>query len=129
TVLMTFTATDNCANVGTASKSFTLNDTTLPAVSVPSAFPTRRSSDLAAVTAWAATASATDNCSGSPSVSPSYSAPADSCNRTVRVALPATDRHGNVRTASRRFTVNDTTLPVVSVPRADLSLQCFDAAA
>src|SRR5205814_4410300 len=57
-------------------------------------FPTRRSSDLSAATvsAWTATASATDNCGGSATLTPSYTPPPDNCNRTVTVTFTVRDR-------------------------------------
>jgi hypothetical protein len=128
TVTVTFTATDACGNTGTATKAFTVKDFTPPVVTVPSASLTMQCFDAAQVTTWAAGASATDNCSGTRPVTPSYTPPADNCNRTVTVTFSATDADGNIGTATKTFTVNDNTPPVVTVPSASLTMQCFDAA-
>src|SRR3989442_5678222 len=113
-----------CANVRSATRTFTVNDTTAPVVAVPASALSLQCFDATAVAAWAATASANDNCTGSVAVTPSYTAPADNCNRTVTVTFRATDACGNVGTATKPFTVNDTTAPVVAVPASALSLQC-----
>jgi len=62
-------------------------------------------------------------------VAPRYTAPANNCNQTVTVTFTATDSCGNVGTATKDFTVNDTTKPVVTVPAGTLALQCLDPAA
>ena len=57
--------------------------------------------NAAAVDAWTATASATDNCGGTVTVTPSYTAPVDNCNRTVTVTFTATDACGKTATQPR----------------------------
>jgi hypothetical protein len=129
TVTVTFTATDACGNIGTATKDFTVDDNTAPVVTVPAADLAMECFDATAVAIWAATASANDNCDGTLTVTPTYTAPADNCNQTVTVTFTATDACGNIGTATKDFTVDDNTAPVVTVPAADLAMECFDATA
>jgi hypothetical protein len=84
--------------------------------------------DAALVDAWTATASANDNCDGATVVIPTYVAPATNCNETVTVSFTSTDACGNTTVETKDFIVNDVTAPVVTVPAADLTMQCFDAA-
>jgi len=128
-VTVTFTATDSCGNVGTATKDFTVNDTTKPVVTVPAGTLALQCLDPAAVAAWAATASALDNCGGTPAVAPSYTARPNNCNQTVTVTFTArtvAERGDGGRRISRSTT---RTKPVVTVPAGTLALQCLDPAA
>jgi gliding motility-associated-like protein len=127
TVTVTFTATDACGNIGTATKDFTVDDNTAPVVTVPAADLAMECFDATDVAIWIATASANDNCDGTLTVTPTYTAPADNCNQTVTVTFTATDACGNIGTATKDFTVDDNTAPVVTVPAADLAMECFDA--
>ncbi|HLN56399.1 MAG TPA: gliding motility-associated C-terminal domain-containing protein [Bacteroidales bacterium] len=114
TVTVTFTALDNAGNTATATKDFTVNDNIDPVITVPVAALNLSCFDAAAVTAWASTASATDNCGGIIAVTPSYVPPADNCNKTVTVTFTASDGCGNTATATKDFTVNDNTAPVIT---------------
>src|SRR5947207_812011 len=81
----------------------------------------------ATVSAWTATASATDNCGGSVTLTPSYTPPPDNCNRTVTVTFTATDNCGKTATATKDFLVNDTTAPTITVPRTTRPMESFCA--
>jgi len=128
-IVVTFTATDACGNIGTATKSFTVDDNLAPEITLPASDLTLDCYNATAVAEWAATASALDNCSGVVAVTPSYTAPTGSCNVPVVVTFTATDACGNIATATKSFTVNDDVDPVVTVPTADLALSCYDPAA
>ena len=125
-ITVTFTATDACGNVGTATKNFTVNDDEDPIITLPSTDLTLDCFDASAVAAWAATASAVDNCSGSLPVTPTYTAPTGNCNQVITVTFTATDACGNVGTATKSFTVNDDEAPIITLPSTDLTLDCYD---
>ncbi|PLX28536.1 MAG: hypothetical protein C0600_09620, partial [Ignavibacteria bacterium] len=129
TVTVTFTAVDNCGNTGTATKDFLVNDVTAPVVTVPVTALSMQCYDAAVVQAWANTATALDNCDGAVSVSANWTAPPDNCIRTVTVTFTAVDNCGNTGTATKDFIVNDNTAPVITVPSAALTMECYDASA
>src|SRR5204862_2119748 len=87
TVTVTFTATDNCGKTATATKDFLVNDTTAPTITVPPTALSMECFSAATVSTWAATASPTDNCAGSATLTPSYTPPPDNCNRTVTTSF------------------------------------------
>ena len=128
-VTRTYTATNNCGSTADAVQTITVEDTTAPVVTVPAADLSMECFDATAVATWAATASANDNCDGTLTVTPTYTAPADNCNQTVTVTFTATDACGNIGTATKDFIVDDNTAPVLTVPAADLTMECFDVAA
>src|SRR5438309_6390315 len=128
TVTVTFTATDNCGKTATASKDLLVMDSTPPPFRAPPTALSMECFSAATVSAWTATASATDNCGGAVTLTPSYAPPPDNCNRTVTVTFTATDNCGNTTTAIRDFLVNDTTPPTITVPPTALSMECFSAA-
>jgi hypothetical protein len=78
--------------------------------------------DAAAVAAWAATASATDNCGGTMTVTPSYTAPTSNCNQTVTVTFTSVDACGNTGTTTKNFTVDDNTAPSVTCQNMTVQL-------
>ncbi len=125
-VTVTFTSTDDCGNVATETKDFTVDDVTGPVVTVPPTDLTMECFDAAAVDAWTATASALDNCSGVTNVDATYTAPATNCSEVVTVTFTSTDDCGNVTTETKDFTVDDVTGPVVTVPPTGLTMECFD---
>ena len=89
-------------------------DITPPVITVPATALTMQCFDAALVTAWAATASALDACSGTAAVTASYTAPPDNCNQTVSLTFSAIDACGNTGMATRVFTVNDNTAPTIT---------------
>jgi gliding motility-associated-like protein len=92
---------------------YNIKDETAPSIILPAANLDMECFDAASVDAWIATASATDNCDGSVTVSASYDAPADNCDQIVTVTFTAEDNCGNQATATKTFTVNDNTAPVI----------------
>jgi len=128
-VTRTWTATDACLNSSTAIQTITVRDITPPVITVPPATLSMQCYNSTAVANWAATASAADLCDGNVAVTPTWTAPVDNCNRTVTVTFTATDLCGNTSTATKTFLVNDDTAPVVTVPAAALTMQCYSASA
>ena len=111
-VTVTFTASDACNNTATATKTFSVNDNIAPVITLPVTDLSMTCFDASLVAAWAATASATDNCGGTITVTPGYTAPASNCNQTVTVTFTASDACNNTTTVTRTFSVNDNIPPV-----------------
>ncbi|WP_320111174.1 PKD-like domain-containing protein [Draconibacterium orientale] len=131
-VTRTFTATDACGNEGTATQTFTIDDTTPPVISIPEdrniqgcdMAPALASEGLLPYSPSGATITldqlqaeggdASDNCS---LASISYiDVTTGSCPWTVSRNFSATDACGNVTTSTQTFviTIDDTTPPVVT---------------
>ena len=125
TVTVTFTASDACNNIGTASKTFSVNDNIAPVIIVPATDLSMTCFDASQVAAWAATASATDNCGGIITVTPGYTVPINNCNQTITVTFTASDACNNSASATRTFSVNDNILPVIICPVS--GIQTVDA--
>jgi hypothetical protein len=123
-VTRTYTATNNCGSSADAIQTITVQDTTAPVVTVPAGDLAMECFDATAVAIWAATASANDNCDGILTVTPTYTAPADDCNQTVTVTFTATDACGNIGTATKDFTVDDETAPVITNSAIDFDVEC-----
>ena len=116
TIIVTFTSTDACGNIRTATKTFSVNDDTAPVIIPPSENLTLSCFDATRIAAWAATASATDNCRGTITVTTSYTTPTSSCNQTVTVTFTASDACGNIATLPRDISINDNIPPVINCP-------------
>jgi large repetitive protein len=112
----TWTATDKAGNTVSKSQKITVTDTTPPVITPPGGTLALKCFDAALVTAWTATATATDNCSSAVRVTPTYTPPADNCNKTVTVTFTAVDECGNTATAAKSFSVNDDQPPGLTCP-------------
>src|SRR5512140_2447734 len=128
-VTVTRSSADNCNNIDTAGRPITVNDNIAPVVTPPANLAPMACFDAGAVATWAAAATATDNCGGTMTVTPSYTAPASNCNQVVTVTFSSTDNCGNTGTATATFTVNDNIAPVVTPPANLAPMACFDAGA
>ncbi len=125
---MTFTATDECGNSSTTSATFTIEDTTPPAITTAAADQTVEcdgAGNAAELNAWLASsggAAASDACGGV-TWSNDFTALSDDCGATgaATVTFTATDGCGNSSTTTATFTIEDTTPPVVTPP-ADISV-------
>jgi uncharacterized repeat protein (TIGR01451 family) len=104
---VTVTATDDAGNQSSDTVVFTVNDTTAPVISCPSNIevflPANTSATSMAVNYPAATA--TDNCSASPTVSYSHASGSVFPVGTTTVAVTATDAAGNESECSFTVTV------------------------
>ncbi len=127
---VTFSATDNAGNTGTAQASITISDQTAPVVSMPSDIivPGVDENGTPAtneqIASFLAGASATDNVDGSISVI-SNNAPGTFPLGKTTVTFSATDNAGNTGTAQASVTISDQTAPVVSVP-SDITVPAVD---
>jgi len=116
---VTVTATDGAGNNTSCTTTFTVNDTTPPVVTCPA--PSSAAADpgtcKAPVPNYAASATASDNCSPSGSItktqSPAAGTQVGPGPHTVTVT--ATDQAGNSSTCTTVFTVTDATGPVITL--------------
>ena len=111
---VTITATDGSGNASTATKSVTVVDTISPTITAPASLTLTLGSG-GTVNLPATTASATDNCSGS--VTLSYSVTSFSCSDvgSNTVTVTATDANGNATTSTMTVTVQDNTAPTLAL--------------
>ncbi|TLS67300.1 HYR domain-containing protein [Mariprofundus erugo] len=109
---ITWSATDAHGNVGTATQTVTVTDTTAPSVLAPADVTVEASAVLSTVAIGNATA--TDLVDGA--VAASSNAPASFPVGTTVVIWSATDAAGNTGSATQKVTVVDTTAPVLTLP-------------
>lgn len=125
-VTVNWTADDGCGNNTACSATFTVEDTTPPALTCPGDLTVE--CDVVDVPTafadWLALATATDNC-GTPSVTPDVIVPPTYCDSQV-VTWTAVDACGNTTACTATFTVEDHTPPVLTCP-ADQTVQCDGA--
>ncbi|PUZ23208.1 hypothetical protein DCC81_22700 [Chitinophaga parva] len=127
TLVYTWTATDECGNVATASQTLTVQDTTRPYFTM--AIPKDVTVNCDAIPAQAVLTAA-DNCSAGSkvTVTPTVSAKTPGgCgnNYTITYTWTAKDECGNTTVAKQVITVQDTTRPKfdMAVP-ADVTVNC-----
>jgi hypothetical protein len=128
TITVTFTATDQCQNISTATSSITLTDTQAPLFATIQPFTASCSSvslqnDLGL---WLASVSATDNC-GQVTISNDFAnltLPTSGCG-TITVTFTATDQCQNISTATSTITLTDTQAPVLACPTSPQSRTIF----
>jgi hypothetical protein len=116
---VTVTATDGANNSSSDTVVFTVNDTTAPTVNAPAdSSASADASCMAAVPNYAASSTASDNCTPNGSITITQSPAAGTMvglgPHTVTVT--ATDAAGNSGSDTVVFTVNDTTGPTVTAP-------------
>jgi predicted metallo-beta-lactamase superfamily hydrolase len=114
TTTVTCTATDAHGNLGSASFSVTVVDTTPPSVTVPAAITTEATGPSGAVVTFSA--SATDIVDGPVAVNCSSASGSTFALGTTTVNCSAIDAHGNTGSASFSVIVVDTTPPDLSLP-------------
>jgi gliding motility-associated-like protein/uncharacterized repeat protein (TIGR01451 family) len=120
TLTRTWTATDDCGNVTTATQIITVNDTQKPVLAgVPANMTLECSSNVPAPAA----VTATDNCDTNVAVTLSETTTGSGCNYTLTRTWTATDDCGNSSTATQVITVRDNLAPVIAEP-ADLTVNC-----
>lgn len=112
-ITRTYNVTDACNNTTSVTQIITVDDDIAPIVTPPAGDLVLECFDAAAITLWANTATATDNCTSNLTVNHSYTAPADNCNQIITVTFTATDACNNTGTATKIFTVNDDIRPEI----------------
>jgi hypothetical protein len=120
TVVRTWSATDECGNIGFASTSYYVYDTTAPVFTeVAQDVTIECNTEIPA-----AFASATDNC-GDATVSVTESTEGNSCISVITRNYTATDACGNMSYATQTITIVDTTAPVI-VGTIEIDRPCTD---
>jgi len=138
-ILVTFTATDDCANVTSCTATLTIEDTSDPTIVVEASDLTvecdgfGNNTDLTNWLMSVGGASASDNC-GSISWTNDFTALSDDCGATgsIQITFTATDDcdnwiYSNVSTTVAVFTIEDTTPPSIDFCPADLVIECDGA--
>jgi microsomal dipeptidase-like Zn-dependent dipeptidase len=120
TTRVTCSATDAAGNVGSASFTVTVVDTTPPALTLPGPITAEATSPAGAAVSFSA--SATDRVDGAVAVSCSPASGSTFALGGSSVTCSARDAAGNSASASFSITVADTTLPAVDLPQ-DVTLE------
>ncbi|MAI22548.1 MAG: hypothetical protein CL828_00675 [Crocinitomicaceae bacterium] len=132
---VTFMATDDCGNSSSATATFTIEDTTAPAIDMAAADSTvecdgaGNASDLDEWLASQGGAMASDACSGVIWTN-DYNGLAVDCGATgsTTVTFTATDNCGNSSSTTATFSVEDTTAPVFTQVPGDQTNECDEMA-
>jgi gliding motility-associated-like protein len=125
TITRTWTYTDLCGNVATATQIITINDNIAPTFApAPAAITVSCISAVPAMTnlTW------TDNCDGTGSVT-GTDAPLSgtTCGGTITRTWTYTDLCGNVATATQIITINDNIAPTFAPAPAAITVSCISA--
>ncbi len=122
------TITDECDNSVQASWFINIDDTIDPELTVPSNLTLECDGlgNQAAIDAWLATASATDDC-GSASIERELYNSSNTCGsfENLTYLFTATDECGNESTGLADVIISDTTSPIISCP-PNITLNCGD---
>lgn len=122
----TFIATDACGNTTTTSRTVTwTQDQTRPTISANGTTTTLGCNPAASdINNALGSATATDNCSGAPTITPTDGPVTGTCTRSQTRTFTARDGCGNTATTSRTVTwTNDNTPPSINCG-GPISVQC-----
>jgi hypothetical protein len=117
-ITRTFSSADHCGNVGSATQTINIVDTTGPVVTAPASVTLQCGADSSVASVGAASVS--DACFSGLTASHSDSAAASSCLAVGRItrSFSSTDGCGLTGTAQQVITFVDTTAPAISAPAA-----------
>ncbi|MDO7850662.1 HYR domain-containing protein, partial [Hymenobacter convexus] len=118
---VTWTATDAAGNTATATQLVTVNDTERPVLTLPASLTVAAPTGQCSAVVTFAT-SATDNCTGAPTVVASPASGSTFAVGTTTVTVTATDASGNVSTGSFTVTVTGSTPPAPTIAVAPAAL-------
>jgi len=124
-IIRTWVATDACGNEQVAIQSITVNDTTLPTISVPGPITVECTEEVSSQVTGVATA--TDGC-GEVTITESDSV-VENCgnSKVITRTWTATDDSGNAVTGEQIITVVDTTPPtIIDFPESEITVECSD---
>ncbi|HEY3386457.1 MAG TPA: T9SS type A sorting domain-containing protein [Saprospiraceae bacterium] len=125
-ITRTWSATDDCGNTSTCIQTITVDDSVPPTVSCPADVTIEcEDSTLPANTG---TATASDNCGGTPTVDFSDITTEGSCAQEYSItrSWTATDACGNATNCIQIISIQDNTAPVITCP-ANVTVQCTDS--
>src|SRR5687768_628311 len=130
-IVVTFSAKDNCNNISTVQKTFTVTNNVPPVITTPASGSSGNCSqtNIAQIfNTWINThggAAATDDCSSIFwSTSPASPSIHDTCDAAINVMFIAGDGCGNFDTTGASFILTDDTAPVVTVDPTTMILAC-----
>ena len=120
--IRTWTATDDCGNTSTCSRTIVVQDITPPVITCPSVVSPI---DCPATPVFG-TATATDGCDASVAITFSDVTTPGACSQAYSVTRTwiATDDCGNSSTCSRTIVVQDITPPVITCPNVTSPINC-----
>ncbi len=126
TITRTWTATDCAGNTHSCDQIITVVDTTDPLITCPADTTIECSDSMLPANTGSATA--TDNCDGSPVISYADSDLVGACpqEKTITRTWTATDACGNDITCDQIITVQDTTAPTFTCPE-DVTIECDES--
>jgi gliding motility-associated-like protein len=121
-VTRTWTATDGCGNISTASQTINVQDTTAPVIA---ALPAASTISCPAVPGFAQ-ASATDGCGSAVALTFADVTTNGACAGSYAITRTwtATDACGNASIASQTITIQDTSAPVIAALPAISTISC-----
>jgi hypothetical protein len=126
TITRTYLIDNNCGNGQTCEQIIIIDDTIAPVITPPSPDLQVECNDEGAPEAiynWLATASASDNCDNSVTVTNNYTTIAMTCNNEITVSFYATDLCGNVAgTKTAKIKVIDNVNPSLECPNGILAV-------
>ncbi len=124
TINRTYRATDECGNSATCAQVITVFDNTLPIITCPAdvTIECNESSSPANT----GTATATDNCGGTPAVDFADTSISGLCPTSVSRTWTAIDECGNSAQCVQLITIDDTTPPALTCP-ADTIIDCTES--
>ena len=122
-MVRTWTFTDDCGNTSSVSQTITVFDDEAPAAPAP---PPDMALSCAADIPPPVDLTATDNCSGEITVSPTVQTITGACANDITIfrTWTFTDECGNTSSVSQTITVFDGVAPVPPAAPADLVLSC-----
>ena len=126
-VNVVFTVSDDCGNTASTMADFTITDTTPPTITCPVniTLDCASANNMAIITNWLATASATDDCDLSVSIT-NTSTNAPSCGNEIVTTYTfiATDACNNSASCNATVTTQDNTPPTFTTLPSDLIVEC-----
>src|SRR5205085_5507285 len=127
TIARTYVATDACGNSASQTQTITVDDETPPVISCPNNVTINcQDSQNPSVNNSLGKATATDNCSGTPTITYTDATTAGNCagNYIITRTWMAADICGNSSTCNQVITVHDVTPPVLHGVPSNATVDC-----
>ena len=123
TITRTWIATDDCGNSSTCVQTITVDDSVAPVITCPANVTILCTASTLPANTGSATA--TDNCDGTPAITSLDATVAGGCAQefTINRTWIATDDCGNSSTCLQTITLDDNAAPTISCP-ANLTVTC-----
>ena len=121
TILRTWTATDDCGNIGSDTQTVTVTDNIAPNIFN---VPADMMADCSQIPPVPGNIVVSDNCDPAPTLDFEETITGSGCSYTIVRTWTATDACGNVRVRTQTIILNDNTPPVLVGLPADLTITC-----